>query len=155
MEEKSSNHEENKAAASEPPAEAPQIDWLLQELVFLVNKFDLRIGVTLTVGGNLLSGEMIGGAHYFKTMKENFAQSKGASEIGKSISVAMERYEGNFREYMAQDETTPPAFIHLLEAKLHGPNTVPGSSTIQSLWRGRLSEVSGFTIGVLEAKTLR
>jgi hypothetical protein len=56
------------ATAAAPPtlplSQAP--DWLLQHLVALVTDGPLEMGITLQVGGLLVSGKLVSGARYFE-----------------------------------------------------------------------------------------
>src|SRR5690242_11263003 len=60
------------APVQERPTEAP-MDWFLAELVRRANEGGLSIGVTLCVGGTLVSGSLIGGRAYFESIAERAA----------------------------------------------------------------------------------
>jgi hypothetical protein len=44
------------------------VDWFLANQVHLANRFGVEQGITLNVGGVLISGTLINGRNYFKEM---------------------------------------------------------------------------------------
>jgi hypothetical protein len=138
---------------TKPPVAAddlrpPPIDWFLSSLVVACNTSGLEIGITLTVGGRLVSGQLVGGSTYFKGLAESIANARGNNgDLVKDISNAV---AGNASIYETPDEATAgnPQFVHLKNAKHFDPS---GDSTPRdgTWWRGRLSEVQGFSIGSL------
>lgn len=125
-------------------------DYFLQELVNLANH-DIEIGVTLTVGGFLLSGTIVGGKRYFD---EHLAGSGFSDEVQENVRENMRKFFRSFGQIYdplpeGEEARRPPTFIHLRDARFfhHAGKPIPGNQAIW--WRGRISEVQGFSLGNL------
>lgn len=137
-------------------------DWLLQQFVSLANDGTGTFGVTLLVGGTLVSGIIIGGAEYLESLGKQFGGSIGMAEdkaaalykpfIDKFYSkadVAASEVEDD-----PDEDQAPPSFIHLKNVKiLHAAGLVPQKQD-DILWRGRLADVDGWMLGTLGDKEL-
>jgi len=147
-------------------------DWFLNQLVEWANLFGVEMGITLNAGGMLVSGQMISGRNYFIELATEF---RGDMEEGSMVHTLGGFIEDNKQVYENYDLTTkkdneasegrqdeaseddegnnlsppPPMYIHLRNAKIFAPgqNPIPGNSGV--LWRGRISEINGFSIGSL------
>lgn len=128
--------------------QSDDIDWHLAKLVDIANgNFGVSIGVTLTVNGALVSGLLISGKEYFESVAIELAKdsdnsvSMGLSEGMKELSE--KRYGSKFNP-----ATHRTAFIHLKNARhFLGGVFVPENGTF---WRGKLCDVSGFSLGLLK-----
>jgi hypothetical protein len=127
------------------------LDHVLQTLVDLTNRSDLELGITLTVGGFSISGMLVSG----KTFFDGLAAEMSASIDEPSSKKAVHEYFSNFGgayNFSDDDHDTPlPIFIHLRDAR-HFHNSggpMPGNRGVY--WRGRISQVSGFSMGNLSA----
>lgn len=127
-------------AAALPPG-APAEDYLLQDLVELA-EIGCEIGVTLYVGGGTICGQIVGGKRYFsdflQTIEDN-TEEPMTEALKKRFAPFLDLYEG------APSERPPPAYIHLLDARAW---TAGGQAGPAAAWRGRISSVSGFSLGV-------
>lgn len=127
-------------------ADRPKIDWHLQGLVTMANEHGIEMGITLILGGTVITGQLISGKTYFESFAEEFANAWSEDdEIREKTRAAMatpaETHYGPGRI----SDPAGTSFIHLKKAKIQGPD---GSSVIRgTLWRGRLTEVSGFFLG--------
>lgn len=128
-------------------------DWFLQDLVDIVNTSNtgFSFGITLNVGGFLVSGQLIGGKEYFESFGSDFAGAffttfPNNGEDAENIKASFAR---NGEIYSSNDEVEvpPPNYIHLKDAKFHNTNGEPIPSNRGVLWRGRLSGVDGFSLG--------
>ncbi|MEJ2046344.1 MAG: hypothetical protein P8X74_22405 [Reinekea sp.] len=125
-------------------------DWFLQRLVNIVNSVGLTFGITLNVGGFLVSGQLVGGKEYFEGFGGDFAGVFAGSESAENIQESFAKH-GDI--YSADNETPPPpSYIHIKEAKFFNTNgnPIPGNRGVW--WRGRLSQVDGFSLGSLSAE---
>jgi len=96
---------------------------------------------------------MISGKKYFEELSDLMAQNSKApgdvqaalSEAWKSYSVIYEKPED------APDDWQPPrvAYIHLRDARYFAPGQSPVPTNTGVLWRGKLTEVDGFSIGTM------
>lgn len=126
------------------------IDHVLADLVQLINAIgSVEIGVTLHASGTIVSGALISGRRYFDLVIERFRESN--SEFGQVFSewfkpvADVYREDESSRKEDDQPAPRPVEFIHLRDAKTFGAGDsapLPGV-----LWRGRLSEISGWSIG--------
>ena len=143
--------------STEPTAEPEQVaqqDWFLQSLVNMVNKSPIDFGITLNVAGFLVSGSLISGAEYFKGFGSDFSSSFPAdSEIVESTrkiytDFGKMVYKTGEKE-ADKDDLALPSFIHLKNARFFSTSGNPVPTNRGVWWRGRISEVSGFTLGTL------
>src|SRR5689334_14729448 len=73
--------------AGHPPHE---YDWFLSQLVGWANQFDVEQGITLAVGGAMISGQLISGKRYFDELAAFFMSATGAAtEVKQSLSDAI------------------------------------------------------------------
>lgn len=133
----------------------PESDYLLEILVSMANSVGVSVGVTILTHGFLISGMLVGGAEYFEALGRGFGSAKGttpemANALQKAFSSGAEPYR---LAKMGEDVSmTPTAYIHLKDARFFSGQGAPiqgAKGTEGMLWRGRLSEVSGFTVGNL------
>jgi hypothetical protein len=144
------------AVTDTPPTEpAPSpTDWsapdaTLQFLVNLLNRTGEsggRAGMSITFAshGYLVSGVLISRREWFELQNAAFRSTMG--EVGEALADAFDRALG---EPNADDDTDSSeiTYIHLKETEFYlgGEDRPIGGA----LWRGRLSEIGGFTLGQL------
>ena len=131
-----------------------QIDWFLQQLVELANSRTTTFGITLNVGGILISGTLIGGKRYFEGFARDFAKS-----LERSFGGATDEIRRHFEQYGDIYELPPndsnasnPTFIHIENAKYFSPAGNPLPAQGGMFWRGKLSAVDGFILGALTSE---
>lgn len=135
-----------------------RVDWFLQSLVEMVNgsTSSVSFGVTLSVGGVLVSGDLVGGQHYFDGFGAEFAQNfdeKAAKSAKESFSKLGEIYRQGGSDESASGKagtSAGPSYIHLKNARFFRSDGKPLSGSKGVWWRGKLSAVDGFTLGVQE-----
>jgi hypothetical protein len=128
---------------------AHDVDWHLQLLVEDANDFGMEVPITLFVSGAVVTGILTSGRVYFEQFADKFAAgwpAEGRAEIRASMATPGEVYP-----LLLPGEKSPrkrPAqFIHLRDAQLvSSPRNLPSSGM---LWRGRLTEVGGYSLGKL------
>jgi len=125
-------------------------DWFLQNLVNMVNSGGFSLDITLNVGGFLVSGQMIGGKAYFEGFGSDFASAIENPKIAASIEAAFAK---NGEIYSLEGEMPPsPSYIHIMNARFFNTNGNPIPDNRGVWWRGRLSQVDGFSLGSLSAE---
>lgn len=67
-------------------------DWFLQSLINMVNSGTFSFGVTLSVSGFLVSGQLIGGKEYFDGFAGDFTSGFSDSEAAEQIKNSFTRY---------------------------------------------------------------
>jgi hypothetical protein len=132
-------------------------DPLLLDLVRVANYYaraedvEVDIGLTLHVSGVVVSGDLISYDSYLKALAARLredgppecrAEREAFARVidgGRGISTDPADREGG---------AAPPYYIHLRAAVIHSPGG-PGRLP-RTLWRGRLSHVSAWSLGRLE-----
>ncbi|MGE6115874.1 gas vesicle accessory protein GvpU [Aeromonas salmonicida] len=120
------------------------IDEHLANVVDLFNiNPGMSFGITLTVGGTLISGQLISGKEYFDYLA-NLLHRDGLAEDSVSNTLSNEMKWMSEHIY-SKESVGRPTHIHLKNAKHYfGDTSMP---TNGGYWRGRLCEVSGFMLG--------
>lgn len=124
-------------------------DWVLQDFVRLANASSFPLGITVLVDGFLVSGWLASGKEYFDGVASQFTET-APEETAAHVRDFFSRY-GEVYVLDGDDQTDgpPPEYIHLRDARLfntYGRPIPPGKGM---WWRGRLSQVSAFTFGIL------
>jgi hypothetical protein len=128
-------------------------DGFLETLVHLLNKFDLDFAVSVCVGGTVVSGRALSVKKYFEAMGETLSGGvddlKTSRQVARTIASWGRPAEGDAGPLL------PAFYLHLRDARVvvGGPAALPTSGG--SLWRIRLSEVGGFTMGEYTVATER
>ncbi|WP_019407151.1 hypothetical protein [Stutzerimonas stutzeri] len=124
-----------------------ECDWMLQTLVHSAN-VGVEIGVTLTTAAGIVTGTIIGGAKYMDQQKALLAERWGTDELRSSFDDIFTAWRERYVQKDDGEEPSAPIYIHLSSAKLltHG-QFVPSDPGM--LWRGKINEVIGFSIGIL------
>ncbi|WP_313696969.1 gas vesicle protein [Achromobacter sp.] len=138
--------------SSQPAAAAPAADAFLQFLVNLVNNGSQleSIGVTLQMGGMLVSGSIVSGAEYFDTFAAGFAGKLESldPETRQTVHASLAALGDVFR--LPQPVDPLPNYIHLSDALFFTADGTPIAGQ-PTLWRGRTSAVDGFILGRLQS----
>jgi hypothetical protein len=144
----------------EAQANAPyevHADWFLQLLVDAANRSGVSLGITLSVGGILVSGFLEGGTEYFNGIAAEM-ETTSVSETDAAASFARAARSMGGRIYAGkpvadseseEDEFVPPHFLHLRDARFFSPGGWPLPYNQGVWWRGRIETVSGFSLGIL------
>ncbi|ALU59678.1 MULTISPECIES: gas vesicle accessory protein GvpU [Pseudomonas] len=126
-----------------------QIDWLLQWLVKFVANTKVEMGVTLSVGGNLVSGHLISHDTYFEQLADDI--SAPFSSFANGTDATMKEMILSFKPGESSEDTPAFHFIHLKDCRTYSTDGNPICDA-GVLWRGRISAVDGFTIGLIAEK---
>lgn len=128
---------------------APSKDWFLQFLVNLANKNRFELDITLTVGGILISGTLVGVRQYFDDLSAYFASPFDSGEHSEEVRETFKKIGDQCTCVSPSEKTDNPSYIHLKNAVFADGQGKPISDSSGSWWRGRISEVQGFTPGKL------
>ena len=129
---------------------APSKDWFLQFLVNQANKNQFELDITLTVGGLLIAGTLAGVRQYFDDLGAYFASPfDTAGANSEEVERVFKAIGDQCSCVTPSEKTETPSYIHLKNARFFDSQgrSIPGSTG--TWWRGRLSEVQGFTPGKL------
>jgi hypothetical protein len=129
---------------------APKRDWFLALLVDHVNEHGGSIPLTVTVGGSVVSGTLIGVGEYYKRTADDLADvfpsradsiTAALQDAGKQSVDSVRKHKEQVRAGEAELET--PHFLHLREVRYLSA----GPRTQATLWRARIDDVAGFSLG--------
>lgn len=148
--------EENNMAIEEKnvyaTGETPSKDWFLQFLVNLANKNQFEQDITLTVGGVVISGTLIGVRQYFDDLGDYFAGSFNSDESSEQIRDTFQRIGEQCSCVSPSEKTETPSYIHMKNVRLYNIEGKLVSGAPEGvMWRGRISEVQGFAPGLCES----
>ena len=134
------------AEAQSRNATSGSVDYFLQSLVSIVNDESASIPITLSVGGLLISGAMIGGKTYFDEFARQFKDGfrNISSETASTIEEAFKRlgdvYDPIQKESQGIAAISKPHLIHLRDAQIYHSGASPGPS-----------EKGGFVAGTIRS----
>ena len=128
---------------------AMEVDWHLQLLVEDANDFGVEVPVTLFVAGAVVTGVLTSGKVYFDAFADRFA-AFWPEEAREKIRASMAT-PGDVYPRLQPGEKSPrqrtAQFIHLRDAQIvTAQGNLPATGE-PLLWRGRLTEVAGYSIG--------
>ncbi len=138
----------------------PESDRFL-EMLALWAEFGLSIPVTLTFHGLRASGMMIGTAAYFSKLS---VYMKSTANLSGEGALSMKATVDSIFDGIASDAKTArenetlekalenqsyPAFIHLDDAAFFTADGLCTMNQSSILWRCRISEVVGFSLGAM------
>ena len=134
------------------------VDWFLQSLISIVNDETGGIPITLSVGGLLVSGEMIGGKTYFEEFARQFKD--GFRDISRETAATIEEsfkrlgdiYDPIQEGSQENGSHSKPHIVHLRDAQIYHSGGDPTPFEKRVLWRGRLEAVDGFSLGRLSLR---
>lgn len=126
---------------------APAKDWFLQFLVNLANKNEFELDITLTVGGFLISGTLASVRQYFDSLGTYFASPFNEKPNSSEVSATFQKIGDQCSCITPSEQTDKPSYIHLKNAVFYDAQGNPLGFRDGTWWRGRLSEVQGFSPG--------
>lgn len=123
-----------------------EIDPFLKDaiLIWLVencNQTNAPLGITLLIGGSIVTGTLISGKSYIDGV---------ASELNEAGEYVVAKYYREFGEEVyedssPEDEQVIPEMIHLKDAQILNGAMVRNIGW----WRGKISSIDGHSIGIL------
>jgi hypothetical protein len=158
---------ENTSKDDMPPGEAHErieqdTDWLLATLVRRANAGNLRTGMTVFVGGTVITGILTSGRAFLEhvgTVMDSVPEAPEEGDVSDPTDSARDAF-ARFADdlYGAQERgefedaaRDSPGFIHLEVARFLMGNASLGPENESMFWRGRLNRIDGFTLGYLSA----
>lgn len=127
------------------------VDTLLVALVTAIDRAGGELGVTLNVGGCVVSGLLSPEADYVRGIATDF-RAAGAQELADAFdeSGGAEGLEGDRGDPVPREERA--VYLHLREARVFAPGETPLPTDRGVWWRGRLDRVDGWFFGHLGEK---
>jgi hypothetical protein len=134
----------------------PPTDWVFLELVDLVNRSTVELPVTLVVQGAIVTGKLIGSHSFYQEYGNLWYQliTRALEESSEVADSVKERWtelgKRALEQTKSEEEFQPPVHVHLKGARyVVGQGLPVPTGGAAFLWRGRISEVSAFSIGEL------
>lgn len=133
-------------------------DFLLEHMVRMADETGIEVGITLYVGGLVVSGLLTSGDAFVHWAGDYFERARGPAESRQALSDFMKRTDhgqpptegGQDDGKLTEEEVTQgTGYIHLRAARVFesdGPVTQEGT-----WWRGRLDRIDGFHFGLLRS----
>ena len=120
------------------------VDSFLEALVRTCNDFDFSLGITLNVGGLIISGMMVSEKGFFIGAGDMFAN--GDDDLGAMFSEMLKQHGEEIQSKNIDFNLYSPTYIHLKDAKFYlaGTKTIPENGV---WWRGKLASVDGYSLG--------
>lgn len=137
-----------------PPIEA---DGLLQ-LLISYSELGIETPVTLLTGGMTVSGVIVSAAIYMENTGEQLSAAlrNHHADLAETISQSFAQLKQDVEaQSKAADEAgaLSARFIHLKNAKYFVPGQDGLPNNVDGIfWRGRLSAISGFSLGAFTAR---
>jgi hypothetical protein len=127
------------------------VDPMLKMFVNFAEEHDLSLGVTLTIHGLLIAGNIISYQRYLEGIAQGFESATGNQAIGRILAESYRDASQEalkIRREQGLEELPPRLYIHLSDARF-----MSGNGTVQTgvYWRGRLEEVDGFFLGIIQS----
>ena len=136
--------EKNQDSVQLEKNQLPELDGFLYALATTVVENGFSFGITLNVKGTIISGDLITSNQYFKEISKETADVENGKLLGEVLSQINRIVE----EATTEQQERSSKFIHLKNARFFSAsNSIPSNKGIY--WRGRLSEIDGFTLGLL------
>ena len=125
-------------------------DELLEYLIKRVEAIEAGIAVTLYVNGLIIAGNMISSKKYYDKMSTFFDETKISTD-DPSLREKGREYMQQVKQFIQQkgksrEEQDNPKYIHLDNVVTYPPD--PSKPFGANVWRGKLSSVDAFSIGV-------
>ena len=133
-----------------PPPESevePVFDGLLRSFVQAANQLGDTLGITLSIGGLLVSGTLTSYENYILGISDTLdaADAKRPGSSGEPV------WRNSLTPMVEAEKASPrdPWFIHLRDAHflMGGGQLIPQNQGVW--WRGRLEEVDSWFFGVI------
>jgi len=127
-------------------------DWLLERWVRLA-ELGVEVGVTLQLGGLLISGTLVGARHYLEYQRSDVLADLVQRGLPPLIARKVDRAFATDLEAMAESDqaerdgaASPRRFIHLKDACIIADGGHRASFVVP-YWRGQLRRVDAFFLG--------
>lgn len=126
------------------------VDKALCALVAIPERTNIELGITLSVGGLIISGYLVSEADYFLQMMDIVGETSAEADVKDTLKDFLAQLKESLQpkdDENDEEHLRLPDFVHLRSAKMY-PSQGQGMPTQgQALWRGRISSVDGFSLG--------
>jgi hypothetical protein len=133
-------------------------DMVLEGLIFSANAEGQEYGITVTVGGTVVSGILSADAEFLRFLAEEITEGQETPEA-KALRADLEetatRTEAKLRQVLSRPRRGQGRPIPLMPTLHLRDATVwlPGGQSVQvPYWRGRVDAVDGWFLGIIGAR---
>lgn len=124
------------------PASPNEADWVLQHLINVICRNDTPFGLTVTVGGALVSGIVISPGAWIEAIA-NVDGGRGSDLASHLESFATEKIGDE--DELDDDDVE---YLHMREARYLGANGwLPAADGC--IWRARINQITSWSVGVM------
>ena len=114
-----------------------------------VAEFASNVPITLSVSGGIMTGMLISGQKYFEQIADRMERAQHSKGTNATVVDIVEGWRALARELgslpPAEEASQDSDYLHIEGAKIiSGAKTFPADGM---LWRVRISDVSGWSIG--------
>lgn len=127
----------------------PTADGMLEVLVAVVNNTKSEMSMTLSIPGGVITGLLIGYREWLSRIEARIARDS-PNAAGMFDAWAEQDDETQWGDELEDSDVprTMPNFVHLADANyVEWSGLIPNEDSEGLMWRGRLSEVSGWSLG--------
>lgn len=127
-------------------------------LLLLAAERDLHVGMTVSAGGVVVSGTLVGTVAYGRALADHFVSAMGGTTMDEGLADALRALMDDADDVSHGDRRATPdpaayersvSFVHLSDARVvHGGTVLPNGRR-GVLWRCRADEVTGWSLGEL------
>ncbi len=130
-------------------------------VLLLAAEREVRLGVTVTVEGVVVTGTLIGTLAYCRALADQFASSTGGTEMDDLFAESFRDLVDDAAGMARGDRRDPPdansyarsvTFLHLSDARYVGASGLLPHGRNGILWRCAVSDVSSWSIGDLTSR---
>lgn len=127
-------------------------------LLLLAAERDIRIGLTVDVGGGVVTGTLIGTLAYCRALADQFVSTTGNTEMDEGFAESFRDLVDDAAGIARGDRRHPPdaaayeqsvGFLHLEDARYVTPAGLLPQGRHGVLWRCPVSAVSSWSVGDL------
>ena len=134
------------------PAGSSEGDVVLTELVRLADEQGLEVGITVYIGGTVVSGMLVSGQEFLEASALRLRSVEGPPETKATLehffrSQRDQQYASSGAASTEGEDVPPVGYLHLRGARpfdANGPYLQEGV-----WWRGRIDQIDGFNFGVI------
>lgn len=133
-------------------------DMVLEGLIFSANAEGQEYGITVTVGGTVVSGVLSGDAEFIRFLAAEITtepENADSASLRDDLEATADRTEAKLRQVLTRPrkgETRPIPLmptLHLRDATIW----LPGGQSVQvPYWRGRVQSVDGWFLGIIGSR---
>ena len=134
------------------PAGATEGDVVLSELVRLADEQGLEVGITVYIGGTVVSGMLVSGQEYLEASALRLQSAEGPPETKAALDRFFraqrdQQYASSGAASTEGEDPPPVGYLHLRGAR---PFDAKGPYLEEGVWwRGRIDRIDGFNFGVI------